>query len=373
MPDDKQVCDCNGVCKGKIVDAIKAGKTTVAAVGKATRAGTGCGSCKKTHHGAHRSRRRRSQGRPRPRAYYVPAIPDGQAHAPHRDRKTRTQSGLAGHGRAGHQRLRKIQDGPGYPPPRHLGPRATSTNATAASSTTACTATSRRTAPSRSSPRIYGGVTTAEELIKIGIRRQEVDHVPTVKLTGGQRIDLLGIKKEDLPAVWADLGMVSGYAYTKAFRTCKTCVGSDWCRFGTNDSTALGIAIEKKFQGLETPGQSEDGRLRLPAQLRRSPPPRTSASSPPKAASGKSSSAAPAASRSAAATPSAASNRKTKLSVSLPRFMQYYQEHARYLERTYDFVPRIGIERLRAILIDDSEGLCAGLDARIAQVHQRHL
>src|SRR5204863_6063404 len=79
--------------------------------------------------------------------------------------------------------------------------------------------------------------------------------VEMFKLTGGQRIDLLGVKKDDLPRVWADLGMPSGYAYTKAFRTCKTCVGTDVCRYGTNDSTALGIAIEKRFQGFEFPAK----------------------------------------------------------------------------------------------------------------------
>jgi NAD(P)H-nitrite reductase large subunit len=72
---------------------------------------------------------------------------------------------------------------------------------------------------------------------------------PTVKLTGGQRIDLLGVRKEDLPQVWADLDMPSGYAYGNSFRTVKTCVGSDFCRFGLGDSTALGMAIETRFQG----------------------------------------------------------------------------------------------------------------------------
>ena len=64
--------------------------------------------------------------------------------------------------------------------------------------------------------------------------------IPTVKVTGGQRIDLLGVKKEDLPDVWKDLGMPSGHAYAKALRTVKTCVGSEWCRFGTQDSHADG-------------------------------------------------------------------------------------------------------------------------------------
>ncbi|MEL7452068.1 MAG: hypothetical protein AAGJ50_01675, partial [Pseudomonadota bacterium] len=80
--------------------------------------------------------------------------------------------------------------------------------------------------------------------------------IPTVKYTGGQRIDMLGVKKEDLPAVWADLnaaGMVSGHAYGKSLRTVKTCVGSEWCRFGTQDSTGLGIKLEKMMWGSWTP------------------------------------------------------------------------------------------------------------------------
>ena len=82
--------------------------------------------------------------------------------------------------------------------------------------------------------------------------------IPTVKVTGGQRIDMLGIKKEDLPAVWADLGkagFVSGHAYAKGLRTVKTCVGTDWCRFGTQDSTGLGIRIEKFMWGSWTPAK----------------------------------------------------------------------------------------------------------------------
>jgi nitrite reductase (NADH) large subunit len=77
-------------------------------------------------------------------------------------------------------------------------------------------------------------------------------NAPMVKVTGGQRLDIFGIKKEDLPAVWADLnaaGMVSGHAYGKSLRTVKTCVGSDWCRFGTQDSTGLGVKIEQMTWG----------------------------------------------------------------------------------------------------------------------------
>lgn len=104
-------------------------------------------------------------------------------------------------------------------------------------------------------PRMWGGMTSADELRAIA---DVVDRfgIPTVKVTGGQRIDLLGVKKQDLPAVWSDLnaaGLVSGHAYGKALRTVKTCVGTDWCRFGTQDSTGLGIRLEKFLWGAWTP------------------------------------------------------------------------------------------------------------------------
>ncbi len=106
-------------------------------------------------------------------------------------------------------------------------------------------------------PRMWGGVTSAAELRAIADVVDKFD-IPTVKVTGGQRIDMLGIRKEDLPEVWADLGkagFVSGHAYAKGLRTVKTCVGSDWCRFGTQDSTGLGIAIEKFMWGSWTPAK----------------------------------------------------------------------------------------------------------------------
>jgi nitrite reductase (NADH) large subunit len=103
-------------------------------------------------------------------------------------------------------------------------------------------------------PRIYGGVTSAAELKRIA-EVAERFQIPTVKLTGGQRIDLLGVQKKDLPAVWEALDMPSGSAYGKALRTVKTCVGSEWCRFGVGDSTTLGIDLEKKLERLNTPAK----------------------------------------------------------------------------------------------------------------------
>ena len=100
-------------------------------------------------------------------------------------------------------------------------------------------------------PRMWGGVTTPKELRAIADAAEKYG-ARMVKVTGGQRLDLFGIRKEDLPAIWSDLnaaGMVSGHAYGKALRTVKTCVGSEWCRFGTQDSTGLGIKTEKMTWG----------------------------------------------------------------------------------------------------------------------------
>ena len=104
-------------------------------------------------------------------------------------------------------------------------------------------------------PRMWGGLTTPNELRAIADAADKYK-ARTVKVTGGQRIDLFGIKKEDLPAIWGDLndaGMVSGHAYGKSLRTVKTCVGSEWCRFGTQDSTGLGVKIEQMTWGSYMP------------------------------------------------------------------------------------------------------------------------
>lgn len=361
MPDNKQICDCNGVCKGKIVEAIKAGKTTVAAVGKATRAGTGCGSCKKLVKGLIEAIAGEVKADPS-EAWYVPAIPMDKPTLAEEIKKrglravSQVMDALATKedekSKMGLAILLRAIWGKDYIDERD------------------CRFVNDRLHGNIQKdgtfsviPRIYGGVTTADELIKIGNVAKKYQ-VPTVKLTGGQRIDLLGVKKEDLPAIWGDLGMTCGYAYTKAFRTCKTCVGSEWCRFGTNDSTSLGIAIEKKFQGIETPAK---------VKMAVSGCPRNCAEATTKdvgiiateggeweifigGACGVSVRKGDVLCR--------VKSQEDAIKITA-RFLQYYQEHARYLERTYDFVQRITAEKLRALLIDDSEGLCAGLDERV--------
>ncbi len=104
-------------------------------------------------------------------------------------------------------------------------------------------------------PRMWGGLTTPAELRAIADAAEKYN-VPTVKVTGGQRIDLLGVKKEDLPAMWADLnaaGMVSGHAYGKSIRTVKTCVGAEHCRFGTQLAMDMGVKLEKMLFDMYSP------------------------------------------------------------------------------------------------------------------------
>ena len=101
-------------------------------------------------------------------------------------------------------------------------------------------------------PRMWGGETTADELRRIADAADKYK-VPTIKVTGGQRIDLLGVKKEDLVGIWKDIGMPSGHAYAKALRTVKTCVGSEWCRMGTQDSTQMGKDLERAMWRMYAP------------------------------------------------------------------------------------------------------------------------
>jgi nitrite reductase (NADH) large subunit len=199
-------------------------------------------------------------------------------------------------------------------------------------------------------PRMYGGVTTPEDLKRIADISVKYD-VKAVKVTGGQRLDLIGVKKEDLPKVWAELDMPSGYAYAKSLRTVKTCVGSQFCRFGTQDSMAMGALLERKFE-----------RLDLPAKFKYAVNgcPRNCAESCTKdigivgndggweifiGGNG---------------------GIKARLADSLCKvktdeelvelcgaIMQHYRETANYLERTSEWVERIGLEQIRAAVVDD--------------------
>ena len=203
-------------------------------------------------------------------------------------------------------------------------------------------------------PRMWGGVTSAAELRAIA---DVVDKfaIPAVKVTGGQRIDMLGVRKEDLPAVWADLGkagFVSGQAYAKGLRTVKTCVGSDWCRFGTQDSTGLGIRIEKFMWGSWTPAK---------VKMAVSGCPRNCAEATCKDVgvvcvdSGFEIHFAGAAGLDIKGTEvlGLVKTEDEALEV-IVALVQMYREQARYLERIYKWTKRIGVAEIKRQVLDDA-------------------
>jgi nitrite reductase (NADH) large subunit len=222
-------------------------------------------------------------------------------------------------------------------------------------------------------PRMWGGMTNAKELRAIA---DVVDKfaIPAVKVTGGQRIDMLGVKKEDLPAVWADLGkagFVSGHAYAKGLRTVKTCVGTDWCRFGTQDSTGLGIRIEKFMWGSWTPAKVKMGVSGCP---------RNCAEATCKDVgvicvdSGYEIHFAGAAGLDIKGTEvvGLVKTEDEALEV-IVALTQMYREQARYLERIYKWAKRIGVAEIRRQVLDDSDRRKAFFDRfvfsqRFAQV-----
>ncbi len=217
-------------------------------------------------------------------------------------------------------------------------------------------------------PRMRGGVTTPAELRRIADVADKY-HVPMVKVTGSQRIDLLGIRKEDLPKVWADLGMPSGQAYTKGVRMVKTCVGTEFCRFGVQDSTSAGIEMERRFEQLFTPHKVKMAAVGCP---------RNCAEATVKdiglvgqegswqvvvgGAAGKSV-------RKADVLTTVETTEDALAAAEL--FFQYYRENGRYLERTYDFVVRIGIEKVRKDTVYAPDSVRQALRGRLGKAKQR--
>jgi nitrite reductase (NADH) large subunit len=259
LPDDAEICGCNGVCKGTITGAITAkGLTTLDGVRAHTKASASCGSC--TH--LVEQLLHATLGDAYNPAAIQPMCPcteyghddvrrliiaKGLKSIPAvmQELEWKTSCGCAKCRPALNYYL--VADWPGEyeddGQSRFINERVH--------------ANIQKDGTYSVVPRMWGGMTNPKELRAIADVADKFA-IPAVKVTGGQRIDLLGVKKEDLPGVWADLnaaGMVSGAAYAKGLRTVKTCVGSDWCRFGTQDSTGLGIRIEKFMWGAWTPAK----------------------------------------------------------------------------------------------------------------------
>lgn len=204
-------------------------------------------------------------------------------------------------------------------------------------------------------------MTSPQELRRIADVAERHD-VAMVKITGGQRIDLLGVPKERLPQIWRELEMPSGFAYSKAVRTVKTCVGSDFCRFGLGDAISLGIEMESAMEGLRTPHK---------VKLAVSGCPRNCAEASVKdigviaieggwqvligGAAG---------SRVRAGDVLATVEHPADAMRVAITFLQYYRENGEYLERTYDFVERVGLETIREVVLDEAGGEPAELRER---------
>lgn len=357
LPDDAEICGCNGVCKGKIVSEIKAkGLATLDDVRAHTKASASCGSCT----GLVEQVMQLALGD----AYNPVAVPPmcGCTDLGHDDVRRlikakslksiqavmqelewKTSCGCAKCRPALNYYL--VCDWPGeyaddYQS-RFINERVH--------------ANIQRDGTYSVVPRMWGGLTSAKELRAIA---DVVDKfsIPTVKVTGGQRIDMLGVRKEDLPAVWADLGQagfVSGHAYAKGLRTVKTCVGSEWCRFGTQDSTGLGVRIEKFMWGSWTPAK---------VKMAVSGCPRNCAEATCKdvgvvcVESGYEIHFAGAAGLDIKGTEVlglvASQDQALEVVVALT---QMYREQARYLERIYKWAKRVGVDEIRRQVLDDCD------------------
>jgi nitrite reductase (NADH) large subunit len=360
MADSAQVCNCNGVSKGAIGACIARGKRTALSVMQATRAGMGCGSCKAlvadvveffcgeeldVDPAAH---------------YYVPAIPLNRAELT----KAICELGLKSVSAV----FRTLADGKedaGSKPAlasllaivwkgeyhderdaRFINDRVHGNI--------------QKDGTFSVVPEIPGGVCSPDDLRRIA-NVAEKYRVPLLKLTGGQRIDLVGVAKEDLPDVWRELGMPAGYAWAKSYRTCKSCIGVDYCRFGLGDSMALAKEIEGRFRGLESPGKLKLATAGCPRNCSEALVKDVGAVA---VEGGKweiyVGGAAGSHVRKGDLLCVVDSHEQVILLSG--RFMQYYREHAKYKERTYAFVERIGIGRVRSIVVDDSDGIAAELD-----------
>ena len=258
LSDDAEICGCNGICKGQIAKAItEKGLTSLSEVRAHTKASASCGTCTGLVEG-------------------IMALTLGDSF----EKKAEGMCGCTG---LGHGEVRRLIKAKGLKSiPAVMQELEWKTSGGCAKCRPALNyylladwpgeyaddqqsrfinervhANIQKDGTYSVVPRMWGGMTSAAELRAIADVVDRYD-IPDVKVTGGQRIDLLGVKKEDLPAVWKDLndaGMVSGHAYAKGLRTVKTCVGSTWCRFGTQDSTGLGIKLEKFMWGSWTPAK----------------------------------------------------------------------------------------------------------------------
>ncbi len=363
LPDDTQICHCNGVSKGDLVAYVHDGAESVSACMAATRAGKGCGSCKGLAKEIVEAALGGTGVDPAD-SYYVPGIPLDKPTLMAEIRARGLKSVSSVFGELAPDGKEHVSSKMGLTALlRMMWPDEFVDERDGRFINDRVHANIQRDGTFSVVPRMSGGVTDAAQLRRIADVAEKHD-IPMIKLTGGQRIDLLGVPKEKLQEVWADLDMPSGWAYGKSFRTVKTCVGTDFCRFGLGDSTKLGVDIEERYKGIEGPAKMK---------LAVSGCPRNCAESMVKdvglvaVEGGKW--------QIYVGGAAGATIRKGDILATVDthdeamtitgRFLQYYRENANWLERTYDFVPRMGLDHLIGVIVDDTEGIAADLDARM--------
>jgi nitrite reductase (NADH) large subunit len=356
LPADAEICGCNGVCKGRIVEAVEGGATTIEDVRAVTKASGSCGTCTGL-------------------VEQVMALSLGD------DFVMPTAKPVCGCTDLTHEdvrrliKARELKSQPavwqelGWTTPNgcHVCRPAVNYYLLADWPLEYQDDPQSRFVNERNHaniqkdgtysvvPRMWGGLTNSRELRAIADAADKYG-VPTVKVTGGQRIDLLGVRKEDLPAMWADLneaGLVSGHAYSKGLRTVKTCVGREHCRFGTQDSTGLGVKLEKRLWGSWTPHK---------VKLAVSGCPRNCAEATCKDLGivcvdsgfeiGVGGAAGMDLKEIQPLVKVATEAEAEEWSVA---FVQLYREHAKYLDRPYKWIAKVGMDWVRAALSDADE------------------
>jgi nitrite reductase (NADH) large subunit len=361
LPDEAQVCSCHGVSKGAVLAAIRErGLRAASEVQACTRAGTGCGGCKPLVRELVEAETGEAAAEP---AYLCPCrgLTREDVVTAIRERGVRSAGELGAACGAGRD-CGACKPGIAYlvsllTANRHEEQRH------ARFINDRVHANIQRDGTFSVVPRIRGGVTSPDELRRIADVAERYE-ARMVKITGGQRIDLLGVRKEDLPAIWAELDMPSGFAYSKAIRTVKTCVGTDFCRFGIGDAIGVGIEMERRLEGLHTPHK---------VKLAVSGCPRNCAEASVKdiglvAVEGgwevRVGGAAGSVVREADVLARVGAEEDALRVAST--FLQYYRENAEYLERTYAFVERVGIAEIARVVLDEDSGEPARLRERLA-------
>lgn len=356
LPRDAEICGCNGICKGTIVDAIAGGATVLGAVKAQTKASASCGTCT----GLVEQLLQVTLGD----GFQMPTSQPicGCCDLTHEDVRRLIKSQELKSQEAVWQELGwKTRNGchvcrpavnfyllADWPLEYKDDPQSRFVNERKH-------ANIQKDGTFSVVPRMWGGITNPTELRAIADAADKYN-VPTVKVTGGQRIDLLGVRGEDLPYIWADLnkaGLVSGHAYSKGLRTVKTCVGSDHCRFGTQDSTGLGIKLEQALWGSWTPHK---------VKLAVSGCPRNCAEATCKDVgiicvdSGYQVGVAGAAGMDLKETERLADTKTEQEAIDLTvAFVQLYRENAKYLDRPYKWVAKVGLDWVKERIVDDLE------------------